>query len=131
MNRYVTLNSQGQQPRRLKVLFDGFKPMIAQPKEIIRLPTSVVKQFGKPLRVWHFVAKVDYSPATNYASIAEVEAWFSANTTAANSLTFVDHFGTSYSVFITNDYDPTTLTPVWDSQYNAILVPFELQEVGS
>lgn len=129
MNAYITLNAQSQSPLKLKVTFQDWKPMIIQPKTVIRLPNQSLKQYGNPYRVWKFVAKVPYQPPSGYASIADVEAWFSSNTNAGNTLTLVDHFGSSRQVFIVNDYEPVTLTPILNSSLNYYLVPFELQEI--
>lgn len=130
MNNYATLNSVGQSAKRIKILHDGWRAMRVQPRQIHRFPTRQVKQYGVSLRAWNFVAKIDNTPASNYASLTEVEAWFTATTNNGNTLTFIDPMGTSYSVVIANDYDPQTLTPMVDGAVNAHYVPFVLEQIS-
>jgi hypothetical protein len=77
------------------------------------LDGTTVMSMGTSKRCWSFVARVAVTPANGFASLSDVDGWFSSGTAAGNAFKFQDMASlTIYNVLLANkaDYSPRPLS---------------------
>jgi hypothetical protein len=77
------------------------------------LDGASVISFGVAKRRWTFEARVAYTPESGYASLSDVEGWFSDATVAGNKFKFQDLKDTTiYDVLLANkgEYRPAPMS---------------------
>jgi hypothetical protein len=67
---------------------------------------------------WQGMIEASASPPSGYGSIADLRSSLQER----NSLNFVDHYGTSYTVHAVGPFQEESFSPKWDGTSNKIYV---------
>jgi hypothetical protein len=100
--------------KKLDVMLFTMAPGRSMPVEFASaLDGTTVMSMGTSKRSWSFVARVAVTPASGFASLSDVDGWFSSGTAAGNAFKFQDMASlTIYNVLLANkaDYSPRPLS---------------------
>lgn len=124
MNNYITLNG-----KRYKTNSDTWTPPTQQrPVQVKKLwsgkndvtfgPASIVEWSGD------VIAPV-VPDGPEYGSVVDLRTAYSL----LQPLSFIDHYGVSYTVVLAGSIAERSKTPVWDGASNSFLVPIILVPV--
>lgn len=118
--------------KRLHVMMQTMTPGRAMPVETeTALDGSTVQSLGTSKRRWAFIARVAVTPISGYASLNDVEGWYSSGTAAGNAFKFQGMAAsTIYNVRLANkpDYSPRPLSTEPHASDALWAVPMEFVE---
>jgi hypothetical protein len=123
MNAYITLDGF-----KYATIHKQWAPTKERPVVIKKLLSGGRNvTFGPSMtNQWAGVITVPVTPATGYGAISDLRATYAKLTT----LTFVDHYGVTYSVVIDRHVGEASLTPVWDAGTNMFQVNITLVQIS-
>lgn len=113
IRNYITLNS-------LKYMASSkqFDPVRIKPSTVRYTadPTSVLDVTYGPAvaKEWRGILLVPASPASGWGGISDLRSAFDT----LGSVTFEDHYGTSYNAHLIGQFPEHSVTPAWDGSSN-------------
>lgn len=145
MNTYLEIASEEAPSTfyKVRVLQGTWKATLTQPMDRRRTLTGKgSKTFGKSYYVWQGVARIKFTEAANYMTMAQMSALMSSATVAGNTLrlkTFyygdatwhnTDDRTKYYPCFFRAPFDPEFIVPYHVGVEAFYLVPFVLEQSG-
>lgn len=132
MNAFVILSNTGAigTGKKLRVVEESYQYEPARATaERKTLTGRIVQSIGVHVPAWSFTALVHRaSPPAGYASLADVEAWFAAQTVSGNAFKFQDVYGTAFDVALTNNFKPVRAHALYalDDALQEFFIEFKL-----
>ena len=133
-NSYIQIKTSvsGSVFKKVSVLWTDFSEGPVSQQAIERSANGkLLVSIGKTYRTWKGVFKIDANPKTGYAAKTDIEKWCTSDDTLYRTLTMVDNYGTTHSVFIVTPVEFKYGSPVPDGLSSFFMVPFEMQTQGS
>ena len=121
MNNYITLDS-----KYYKTPVSSWVPSIIKPMTTRDAwDGSTDTTYGPSVHhEWQGLIRASVSPATGYGSITDLRTTISKK----SSVTFIDHYGVTYSVDLSGPFKEHSFTNVWDASSNSIDISILLTE---
>lgn len=132
MNAFVILSNTGAigTGKKLRVVEESYQPEpVRATTERKTLTGRTVQSIGVHVPAWSFTAFVHCSsPPTGYAALADVEAWFAAQTVSGNQFKFQDVYGVVYDVALTGNFKPVRAHAMYalDNPLQEFFIEFKL-----
>jgi len=122
MNAYVTLDGN-----KYSAPHGQWAPSTDRPVVVRRLLSGGTNvTFGPaPIQRWQGQLNASVTPASGFGDIDDLRA----TVAKLESLSFTDHYGTSYTVVVDRSVGEESLSPVWDSAENKFKVSLTLLEL--
>lgn len=119
MNNYITLNN-----KKYKTLAKDWMPIQETPATVRMTLSGKTDAAFAPSDVMEWVGtlEADNTPETGFGTITDIGTAIAGRA----PVTFVDHYGTSYSVIIQGQIRKKSLLPVWDAAKNTFHVQVHL-----
>jgi len=122
MNAYITLDG-----KQYATIHKQWTPTQDRPVVVKKLLSGNRNvTFGPSLSPqWAGTLSVPVTPATGYGSVADLRTTYAKLST----LTFIDHYGVTYTVVIDRHVGEASLTPMWDASTNMFQINITLVQI--
>jgi len=135
LNYIRLVNQAATLDRKFRVVMQDFHQVKVRRHTIKEMADgSLDMQHGAHYRVWPFILKVYYldpDAAQGFGSLANIQTFFDYRLPGNDKLTFYDHLGQSYTVYIDGDYDAIPQSPVLDSENSWFMIPILIRETSA
>ena len=123
MNNYVTLDGH-----KYHCPFREWEQQVEKSMNVrYAWGNTVDVTFGNgSFTTWTGALRANVTPETGFGSVSDIR-----NTMAKDELlTFIDHYGNTYTVVVQNNGAERSLSPRWDGASNAIFFPVKIYKVA-
>ena len=125
MNNYIMLGT-----KRYRTPADAWEPTTVTPRTVRVLQDGSLDATFANVTIyeWNGVVEASVTPDTNFGTVAELQTQLATK----GSVSFQDHYGTSYSVaYISKSGPLKSRTPMWDGTSNTVSFEVTVMAEGS